>query len=641
MKRTAKKSFLVVFIVAVLSAVAIFAAGCDSVFGSDPELVADDGYVARSMNVSAVVRDDYTIDVTEDITIYYRDISHGFYRYLPTNSGERYSGISVDGDDAEFSHEGNFVAVRIGSEYKTYVHSEKSYTIKYTVKVPKKTGDRVYYNFIGTGFNMALEKVSVSVELPVAISESAPVYVYVGKKGESGGNDRASVSVSSDRKKLNIVPVGDGGLEPFEGMTLDLELPSGTMKAPLDVLALAAWIVGIALFGAAVAVYFLKSKQPKPLPVVNFYPPKGDNGRELSPAEAGILIDNTCSAEDITSLIFFWASKGCLDIEDVGGDTKFIYKKPLDELAPEYEKHLFKKLFALAEDDEETGEKYVMLSYLTNSFYKHINAAQLAVSKKYGSKLYEKSYGTIALVFAALAALMATVFVFIGYFGISAYGWLSGLGAFAFFPAIAAFLIGTYLKRNHFKMRAGSRIGFFVCYILLTAVMATLLTIALPSDVLSLSQKLPLGIFGALTVVIAPFLSRRTEFYNEKLGELIGFKDFLRMAEKDKLEMLLKDDPQYYYNILPYANVLGVSKIWQDKFEGLTVEPPSYYRMNAGDVFMIAYFNRIYNSTNNRCRQVMSSRPSSSGSSGGGGFSGGSGGGFSGGGFGGGGSSRW
>ena len=171
--------------------------------------------------------------------------------------------------------------------------------------------------------------------------------------------------------------------------------------------------------------------------------------------------------------------------------------------------------------------------------------------------------------------------------------------------------------------------------------MTALLLFILPSDVLSLSQKLPLGIFGALTALIAPFLSRRTKFYNDVLGEIIGFKDFLQMAEKDRLELLLKDDPQYYYNILPYANVLGVSKIWQDKFEGLTMEPPSYYRLGVGDVFAIAYFNRIYNSTNNRCRQVMSSRPSSSGSSGGGGFSGGSGGGFSGGGFGGGGSSRW
>ncbi len=641
MKLRLKRILVFALISATLAILSVFAAGCDFIFDSDPVQEADNGYVARSMNVSAVVNDDYTIDVTEDITIYYAAASHGFYRYLPTNSGERYTGIAVDGDDVEFSHERGYISVRIGSEYKTYVHAEKSYTVKYTVKIPSDIGDRLYYNFIGTGFNMALEKVSVSVELPASLPESETVHVYVGKKGESGDSSRALVAFSSDRTRLDITLAGDGGLSAFEGLTLDLDLPSGTMKAPFDILTLAVWIVGIALVGAAVAIYFLKSRQSKPLPVVNFYPPKGGDDRELSPAEAGILIDNTCSAEDITSLIFYWASKGCLEIEDVDGDTRFIYKKPLDDLAPEYEKHMFRKLFALAEDNEETGEKYVMLSYLTNSFYKHINAAQSAVTKRYGGKLYENSYSTLALVFGALAALMATVFVFIGYFGISAYGWLSAIGAFAFVPAVIIYLMGTYLKRNHFKMRSGKRIGIFVCYILLAAVMTALLLFILPSDVLSLSQKLPLGIFGALTALIAPFLSRRTKFYNDVLGEIIGFKDFLQMAEKDRLELLLKDDPQYYYNILPYANVLGVSKIWQDKFEGLTMEPPSYYRLGVGDVFAIAYFNRIYNSTNNRCRQVMSSRPSSSGSSGGGGFSGGSGGGFSGGGFGGGGSSRW
>lgn len=635
-----RKSLFVATAAAVFALIAVFSVGCE--FIGDDTLTADDGYVTRSMNVSAIVNDDYTIDVTENMTIYYRLRSHGFYRYLPTNSGERYTNISVDGDDAEFSHDGGYLAVRIGSEYKTYVNYEKSYIIKYTVTIPGDIGDRLYYNFIGTGYNMALEKVSVSVALPAAVEESEEAFVYVGKKGESGDKDRASVAFSSDRKRIDISLNGDGGLMPFEGLTLDVSLPDGTLKKPLDVFALVAWIVGIALFGTTAVVWFLKSRQPKPLAVVNFYPPKGNNGRELSPAEVGVLIDNSCSAEDVTSLIFFWASKGCLEIEDVKGDTRFIYKKPLDDLAPAYEKHLFRKLFALAEDDEETGEKYVMLSYLENNFYRHINAAQSAVSNESRKgKLYENSYNTLALVFAALSALVATAFVFFGYFGISAYGWLSAMGAFAFVPAVLLYLIGTYLKHNYFKMRSSIRIGVFVCYLLLAAVSTTLLLVILPSDVLSLWQKIPVGIFCALTALVAPFLARRTKYYNDKLGELIGFRDFLRLAEKDKLELLLKEDPQYYYDILPYANVLGVSKIWQDKFEGLTIEPPSYYRMGVGDVFAIAYFNRIYNSTNNRCRQVMSSRPSSSGSSGGGGFSGGSGGGFSGGGFGGGGSSRW
>lgn len=37
---------------------------------------------------------------------------------------------------------------------------------------------------------------------------------------------------------------------------------------------------------------------------------------------------------------------------------------------------------------------------------------------------------------------------------------------------------------------------------------------------------------------------------------------FLETAEKEKLEQLVFEDPKYFYNILPYAYVLGVSDKW-------------------------------------------------------------------------------
>lgn len=58
---------------------------------------------------------------------------------------------------------------------------------------------------------------------------------------------------------------------------------------------------------------------------------------------------------------------------------------------------------------------------------------------------------------------------------------------------------------------------------------------------------------------------------------MLGFKEFIKAAEKDRLEMLLEEDPEYYYHVLPYAQVLHVSKIWINKFKDLTVPPPTWY----------------------------------------------------------------
>ena len=49
------------------------------------------------------------------------------------------------------------------------------------------------------------------------------------------------------------------------------------------------------------------------------------------------------------------------------------------------------------------------------------------------------------------------------------------------------------------------------------------------------------------------------------------------LSEKEKLEMLVEQDPSYFYNILPYTYVLGVSNKWIKKFEDIKMEPPEWY----------------------------------------------------------------
>jgi hypothetical protein len=57
-------------------------------------------------------------------------------------------------------------------------------------------------------------------------------------------------------------------------------------------------------------------------------------------------------------------------------------------------------------------------------------------------------------------------------------------------------------------------------------------------------------------------IKKRTDYGNKMLGKILGFKHFLEVAEKDKLETLFANDPQYFYTILPYTYVLGVSNTW-------------------------------------------------------------------------------
>ena len=114
---------------------------------------------------------------------------------------------------------------------------------------------------------------------------------------------------------------------------------------------------------------------------------------------------------------------------------------------------------------------------------------------------------------------------------------------------------------------------------------------------------------------------------------LEGFRNFLEVAEKQQLEQLVMQDPQYFYRILPYTYVLGVSDKWIKKFEAINLQAPDWYY---GSYYNVYDFGETMDRTMSTANRAMTSSPSES--SGGGGSSGG---GFSGGGSGGGGGGSW
>ena len=125
------------------------------------------------------------------------------------------------------------------------------------------------------------------------------------------------------------------------------------------------------------------------------------------------------------------------------------------------------------------------------------------------------------------------------------------------------------------------------------------------------------------------YMNKRTPRGNELLGQIKGFKRFLKTTEKHRLEQLVGQMPDYFYKILPFTYVLGISNVWIKKFEHIAIRPPEWY---SGDtVFDHDSFGRFINSAIRSATAAMASKPSDtgSGSSGGGSSGRGSGGGGS------------
>ncbi|MDE6110325.1 MAG: DUF2207 domain-containing protein, partial [Eubacterium sp.] len=169
------------------------------------------------------------------------------------------------------------------------------------------------------------------------------------------------------------------------------------------------------------------------------------------------------------------------------------------------------------------------------------------------------------------------------------------------------------------------------------SILSIVASIAIHSETIGGSEKtlaVVIGVaIGVISAIFSFFIRRRTDKGHEYLQRIMGFKKFLETAEKEKLEALVDENPEYYYDILPYAYVLGVSDKWTKNFESIALEPPQWY---GGSVFDRMLFWHFMNTTFNSASAAMTSAPQSSGGS----FSGG-GGGFSGGGSGGGGGGSW
>jgi uncharacterized membrane protein YgcG len=145
------------------------------------------------------------------------------------------------------------------------------------------------------------------------------------------------------------------------------------------------------------------------------------------------------------------------------------------------------------------------------------------------------------------------------------------------------------------------------------------------------------GLWAALVVIavaifllfMSIYMVKKNSKGNEAFSELKGFKNFIKIAEENKLRMLLQDSPSYFETTMGYALAFGLFSQWAKKFEALNLQPPSWYTSSAG-VFTMHNFSNSFSDSISSAQSTMVSSPSSSG-----------GGGSSGGGFGGGGGGSW
>lgn len=115
---------------------------------------------------------------------------------------------------------------------------------------------------------------------------------------------------------------------------------------------------------------------------------------------------------------------------------------------------------------------------------------------------------------------------------------------------------------------------------------------------------------------------------NKAYAELLGFRNFIKLAETDRIKALLENDPEYFEKTMSYAVAFNLLKDWTRKFEALNVPPPNWYSSTNNNSMNMRSFSDSFDRNMTSAQNFMTSSPggSSGGGSSGGGFGGGGGG---------------
>ena len=603
-------------------------------------------YVIDKYDVNIKVNENNSFDITETITAYFNQPKHGIYRTIPLNNTiKRLDGttsynrahvrnLSVN-DDYTKSTENRNLKLKIGSANTAHT-GEKTYVIKYNYnlgKDPIKDYDELYYNIIGNEWDTVIGNVTFTVTMPKEFDQSKLGF----SSGIKNSTDNSKIDYSVDENKIS--GSYNGILGVGEGITIRCELPEGYFIIPkINPLNYILYLIPIIFLLISLLLWYKFGRDDKVIETVEFYPPEGFNSLEV-----GFLYNGEADSQDVISLLIYLANKGYIKITETK-DKKLLTQNKGFKITKlkdydgtnENERLFLEGLFKRKNSANEVTSKS-----LYNNFYTTTNTILSNINDKENkNKIFEKMSAS-KKIFIILMIIIAFCLITIP--PVYLYGDPETLLFGLLFPGIG-FTFTTYMlmsgsKTVYVNGKATTSSLAPKIFGLLWGLgfggvpWALLVLPALIEDQFYFIYYV-IGIICIIGMVICiKYLPKRTPYGNEMLGKIKGFKNYLETAEKEKLEAMVLQNPTYFYDILPYTYVLGVSDKWIKKFESITLRAPEWY--DSDSPFDMPAFNRFMDSTMDSARSVMTSSPSSSSSSSS------SGGGMSGGGSGGGGGGSW
>lgn len=325
-------------------------------------------------------------------------------------------------------------------------------------------------------------------------------------------------------------------------------------------------IIAAPMIFTVVALVMGRLQKARALRPVEFYPPRG-----YSPIDVLIKYYGHRAKPHalFNPLMLYWASRGFITIEeDCKRGLKLTKIKNIEKPdVPrftrgqaknfEIEQKLFEKLFS-------RGKTFYTLA--AHESYKKLHADFMSATRESAKASRSKKTQIFALISFLSAAAELIITTIIAAASLRDPVFLAMLfpiiGVFAFkaIPSGESFM--TAIKYPFFAVWGGA--PFLIVLICVPLPVAILLACAELTCVL-------------IVTVLHERIDIRTEKSAELYGRIMAFKTFLEDAEKEKLEFLVEENPNYFFDILPFCYVLGITDKLKARFDRIALDGPSWY----------------------------------------------------------------
>jgi len=541
---------------------------------SDDESSDVDPYVIDNYDVKATVDKYNKLHIEETIKVTFNKYRHGIIRTInKINHVARVNGskstvyaiisnVKVSSHSSAVREGGDSTTIKLGSSL-TYAKRHETYRLSYDYDLgtdPLSSSDEFYFNIIGTDWNTNIGRVTFRITMPEEFS-GKPGF-STGSYGERSGSDIVKYNVNG----RVIAGHTTGRLLAGEALTIRLELPQGYFKLDPVKTTIAKFVFIVPVITGIIAlvlsIMILRKEKSKSTPVIQYTAPDGLNSLELVFAN-----DNTIPHKNAASMVVYLANKGYLTI-DIDGENFTLTKLKDYDGQNESERIFMNGLF------NSDHPSKVAKAELEGEFYKTVSATISTISRgRLKAKYFEKHNRVKTILKVIQWVAIAILLICAGLATLLEQNPSEALGSMAFIVAFTVFPLFFVLQPTTKQFSPVFTKVLCIIVAITPAVVLQALYFRYPTAIIT-------GI-SSIFIMIGAYITRdvitRTEDGYRIKGEIMGFKEFIETVDKPRLEALLAETPTLFYDVIPYAYVLGVHKKWVDKFEGIALQPADWY----------------------------------------------------------------